>query len=155
MDSSKQNDWMQVIGIFALVLSLIFVGRQIQQSHEIALAEQYQARADAAQNLYLTLYEGGYSMFDSRQIPLMEQAPRQRDGTVATVLWGWTQYDNHYYQYTAGFLDDEAWIGLKYRIQELYDKCDQRIGWVDTKRFYRPSFVEYVESLEDRCIPTQ
>lgn len=26
MDSAKLNDWMQVVGIFALVTSLIFVG---------------------------------------------------------------------------------------------------------------------------------
>ena len=39
MDSGKLNDWMQVIGIFALVASLIFVGLQIRQTKEIALNE--------------------------------------------------------------------------------------------------------------------
>jgi hypothetical protein len=39
MDSAKVNDWMQVVGIFAVVASLIFVGFQMKQTHEIALAE--------------------------------------------------------------------------------------------------------------------
>ena len=43
MESSQLNNWMQVAGIFALVASLIFVGLQMQQTHEIALASQYQA----------------------------------------------------------------------------------------------------------------
>ncbi len=45
MDSAKLNEWMQVIGIFALVASLVFVGLQIKQTHEIALSESYQSRA--------------------------------------------------------------------------------------------------------------
>ena len=41
MDSAKLNDWMQVIGIFALVASLIFVGMQLRQDQEIAEAQIY------------------------------------------------------------------------------------------------------------------
>ena len=36
MDSAKLNDWMQVIGIFALVASLVFVGFQVKQTDDIA-----------------------------------------------------------------------------------------------------------------------
>jgi hypothetical protein len=45
MDSAKLNDWLQVVGIFALVASLIFVGLQMAQDREIALSGIYQARA--------------------------------------------------------------------------------------------------------------
>ena len=38
MDSGKLQDWMQIVGLFSLVGSLIFVGLQLKQSHEIALA---------------------------------------------------------------------------------------------------------------------
>jgi hypothetical protein len=39
MDSAKLKDWMQVVGIFAVVASLLFVGLQMKQTHEIALGE--------------------------------------------------------------------------------------------------------------------
>jgi len=39
MDSAKLNDWMQVVGIFAVVASLIFVGLQMRQDQLIARAE--------------------------------------------------------------------------------------------------------------------
>lgn len=45
MDSAKLNDWLQVLGMFAVVASLIFVGLQMRQDHEIALSAIYQARA--------------------------------------------------------------------------------------------------------------
>ncbi len=39
MDSAKLNDWLQVIAIFALVASLIFVGLQMKQTQEIGQGE--------------------------------------------------------------------------------------------------------------------
>jgi hypothetical protein len=45
MDSAKISDWMQVVGIFALVASLVFVGMQMQQDREIARVMIYQSRA--------------------------------------------------------------------------------------------------------------
>ncbi len=39
MDSAKLNDWMQVLGMFAIVASLIFVGLQMKQSRDIARGE--------------------------------------------------------------------------------------------------------------------
>ncbi len=46
MDSAKINDWMQIIGIFSLVASLIFVGLQMQQTQDIAVNERRYAQAD-------------------------------------------------------------------------------------------------------------
>ncbi len=51
MDSAKINDWMQVVGIFAVVASLIFVGLEMRQSQKIALSAAYQARADSSMTL--------------------------------------------------------------------------------------------------------
>ena len=45
MDPTKLKDWIEVVGIFALVASLVFVGMQMKQTQDIAIAEQYQARA--------------------------------------------------------------------------------------------------------------
>ena len=49
MDSAKLNDWMQVVGIFAVVVSLLFVGLQMRQSQSIAMSEG--ALANAANSI--------------------------------------------------------------------------------------------------------
>ena len=46
-DLSKINEWLQVVGIFGVLASLIFVGLQMKQAHEIALSNTYQSRSDA------------------------------------------------------------------------------------------------------------
>ena len=51
MDSAKLSDWMQVIGFFALVASLIFVGLQIRQDQEIAIVEAMSHRFENAEAL--------------------------------------------------------------------------------------------------------
>ena len=41
MDSSRLNAWFQVAASVGVILSLIFVGLEIQQSREIAIADIY------------------------------------------------------------------------------------------------------------------
>lgn len=51
MDSAKLNDWMQVLGIFALVVSLIFVGLQMRQDRVLAAVESTRSRSDLVSGL--------------------------------------------------------------------------------------------------------
>jgi hypothetical protein len=46
MNRATWKEGAELIGVLAIVLSLIFVGFQIKQSQEIAMAAQYQARLD-------------------------------------------------------------------------------------------------------------
>jgi hypothetical protein len=39
MNSDKLRDWLQLVGMLAVVASLLFVGLQIRQSDEIAMSE--------------------------------------------------------------------------------------------------------------------
>ena len=57
MNSAKLNDWMQVAGIFALVLSLIFVGVQLRQEQEIAIVDTYGAVAETEINISVLVSE--------------------------------------------------------------------------------------------------
>ncbi len=47
MNKAGRKDWLQVIGVFGVIASLVFVGLQLRQSHEIALVAPYQAWAAA------------------------------------------------------------------------------------------------------------
>jgi hypothetical protein len=57
MESAKLNDWMQVVGIFAVVASLVFVGMEMRQSQKIALSAAYQARSDSSMNFRMAPFE--------------------------------------------------------------------------------------------------
>ena len=58
MNKIELNDWLQILGMFGVIASLIFVGLQMRQSQQIALAGQVQARAEMLTNRSLALMEG-------------------------------------------------------------------------------------------------
>lgn len=45
MDASRFQDWLQIAGLFGVIASLIFVGLEMRQNREIAIADIYQQRA--------------------------------------------------------------------------------------------------------------
>ena len=119
MKNANWKDVAELIGIAAIVASLIFVGLQMRQSQEIAMAEQYQARAVIA-------IEGWHKRkeneFDVRRIGGQEislhgapphlgenATPEQIGSEFLDVRMTFLTYDNIHFQYSSGFLTDEAW----------------------------------------------
>ena len=148
MDSAKLNDWMQVIGIFALVASLIFVGFQMKQTQDIAIASQYHARAEATMNLFLSSLESDYVPVPPLRSQITEEMSA-RD--VAATLWLWQSWDNLYYQYQAGFLEESAWQSVLRNITAVFAVCPSRFVYDWRKNGLRVEFVDMVDSLEDQC----
>jgi hypothetical protein len=149
MKNSDWKDTAELIGIVAIVASLGFVGLQLRQSHEIALATQYQARAEATQNLHLALIEAG-------QLPPVAAlrngiSDQFSASDTNVILWLWIQYDNHFYQYAAGFLEESAWQAQLRNIRELYSNCDARFVYEWRRKGLRSEFVALVDSFEDPC----
>ncbi len=112
MDSAKLNAWMQVIGIFALVASLMFVGLQMKQTHEIALSSAYQSRAATVIEMVVAnaANEKGlaaWSAQDSDAIDSLSPAEVRAGDMMALALL--LAYDNMLYQHEMGFISDEAW----------------------------------------------
>ena len=149
MRSIYWKDVAEFVGIAAIVASLIFVGLQMKQSHEIALAAQYQARAETVMNLHQTLIEAD-------KVP---RIPALREGLSESVtaadinehLWLWIAMDNHYFQYQSGFLNEGFWQAQLRTIKGLYSACDLRFVWKWRKNGLRSEFVNLVESLDDSC----
>ena len=149
MDISRWKDTAELIGIVAIIASLIFVGLQLKQSQEIALATQYQARAEATQALTLAHFEADYVPNIPAITAGLSDEITARD--INTQLWLWIQFDNHYYQYQAGFLDEDAWQAQWRNTQEIYRQCELRFIWEWRKNGLRREFVELVESQDEPC----
>ena len=151
MDSAKLNDWMQVVGIFALVASLIFVGLQMKQNQEIALAAQYQSRAQTTVDFFIARMESdlvseGYLERIGHEIGPGEIRHRHNMAQVQ-----WTLMDNNHFQYQQGFITEETWQGYEKLIRTFYANCDDRWTFERRKGGMRASFVEFVETDADPC----
>ena len=152
MDSAKLNDWMQVVGIFALVASLIFVGLQMKQAQEIALAGQYQARAQATVDFFTARMESDYVSEDFMKQVGQEVTQRQIRHRQNNMQIVWTIMDNNHFQHQQGFLTEESWLAYENFIRQLYMRCASRGTFESRKDRMRASFVEFVESQDGPCI---
>jgi hypothetical protein len=112
MDQKKLSDWLQIVGLFGVIASLLFVGLQMKQSHEIALSATYQARTQLAvdQNLASAgnpeftsatakLYSGEIDNITPEELVALEYS------FAATV----SSWENQHYQFESGFLPEEHW----------------------------------------------
>jgi hypothetical protein len=166
MKLENVSHWSQIIGIIAVVASLVFVGLQLRQSQAIAIASQYQARLDAASGHYTAILqsEPGLRVIgkDVRaDILAQEEAPAEFKAwasaqppeeiafrVIGAIIF-LKSHDNVHYQYQAGFLSEEAWEAL--RIQLRTGLADPRT-WVrsvykENELVWRKSYRELIEGL--------
>jgi len=110
MDSSKLNDWLQVIGIFALVASLIFVGFQMKQTQEIGQGEAAANILDST-NAFRNMIIDNAGVWRSG---CMGEELSKSDQTIfaniyssyiATVYWLWLANDIGVIQFDAGTIE--------------------------------------------------
>ncbi len=137
----------ELVGITSLVASLIFVGLQLKQSHDVATAAHYQNRADQTMNLHLALIEAGqvqarFRKWVSDDLPASE---------INIYGWLWIGMDNHHYQYQLGFMDENTWQAQLRTLESIYANCAMRFVWDWRKAGLRSDFVQIVDSLEDHC----
>ena len=57
MNSGSFREWLEVIGVFGVIASLIFVGLEMRQSQKIALSAAYQARSDSSMMIRMAAVE--------------------------------------------------------------------------------------------------
>lgn len=164
MDSAKLNDWLQIIGLFGVMASLLFVGIQLRQDHQIALANTYQARAATSiEAFHMRAANPAALSAELRALGKDPNAPVTRSfaGDVETMgtmtelefragsfvaVATWQQWDNFYYQYELGFLPEESWSRLRTVIKRNFER--ETIAAIAYESHNtRPAFKKVVDEI--------
>ena len=163
MDSTRLNNWIQIVGLSAVVASLIFVGLQMRQTQAIAIANQYQDRAAlniAGRHAHLqnnTLLElRGKDLLEQLSDPSIRAFFEEKYGASAPLAMGYTymsdkttylMMDNNHFQYESGFLTEDTWHAYRSELKAyLMDRYFLYI-WDDTRDQYRAEFQTVVDQL--------
>tara|TARA_A100001037_G_C14567753_1_gene378829 strand:+ start:30 stop:488 length:459 start_codon:yes stop_codon:yes gene_type:complete len=145
------NALAQLLGLAGVMASLIFVGLQMKQTQQIALAAQAQARTEMLLARHMVYLEGnaelGYRTFTSPYNELPEQERWIKDRHAS---WLRDLQQNNYFQYRLGFLDPEQWDVVEARITQTWSDCDLRTGYFQPD-FMESAFVDYLLALDDPC----
>jgi hypothetical protein len=147
-DMSKINDWLQVVGMFGVIASLIFVGLQMKQAHQIALSEIYQSRSDATASMSIStatspeLLAAISKIYSGRSTEMtMPEAVAFEHYLGATM----TMFENNHRQYQLGFLSEDHWQRSVAELRCTLAPPLQRqmiLNW-----YFRDSFMQVMQSI--------
>jgi hypothetical protein len=139
----------EIIGLFSLVASLIFVGLQIQQSQEIALSQAYQARSDQSMAVMLAgIEDEAVRSFWKKAYGFVDDDLTDSERVVGVQLAGarLVHWENVHYQYLRGFVSAEHWQTQLTDMQRLMPNPIFRPVYERNKESWRASFREVLDS---------
>jgi hypothetical protein len=148
MDSAKLSDWLQVTGLFGVIVSLVFVGLEIQQSRQIAIADIYQQRAEMiiqVNSIRLTseiLHETRSKLEAGETLTNTEQSLLEQS---------WNPYfnyvENNHFQYQLGLLSEEQWISTRNNLRSRARDPLFLAWWEVERENWRESFAQEMDEL--------
>jgi hypothetical protein len=163
LNQAQLKNLVEIIGISAIVASLVFVGLELRQSHQIAIAAEYQGRNSIVNDLYNTRIQSetalsvvGQPLYDSvrsadfpdKYRHMYEGYTVEQLGYISTqALISLTNFDNLYFQYQSGFISDEAWQAFRYRLRRELESPVARLVFEKDPNWYRTSYRKLVSEI--------
>jgi hypothetical protein len=122
--------WVQLVGLLSVVAGLVFVGLEMRQSQQIALASQQQERASLVTEIIGTFAEVDppISMLDYLDGNIDFSDPDTRAVVETFIYQMWMVYENDYLQYDLGLMNEEIWQAKLASMRFMYNKCQFKEG---------------------------
>lgn len=118
--TNKLREWLEVIGLFSVVASLVFVGLQMKQSHEIAQSQASQARtAMSVETIVSTAENPLFTSAWAKTQTGEELSPEEQAATSQYAIAILFAFEDQHYQYINGFLTEERWQAAKIGLQRF------------------------------------
>jgi len=145
----RRDDWKstaELIGIAAIVASLVFVGLQMRQTEVIARATLYQMRSDSGREIVGMALENRDIFADVNQTNL---SPNTREFRELGMWWLalLNHYENSHHLYQLGFLSAEQWASDRRQLGDLIENPNMRKYWEDSTDTFRESFAAEMASI--------
>jgi len=117
--------WVQLVGLLSVVAGLVFVGFEMRQSQQIALASQQQERASLVTEIIGTFAEVDppISMLDYLDGNIDFSDPDTRAVVETFIYRMWMVNENDYLQYDLGLMNEEIWQAKLTSMRFMYNKC--------------------------------
>lgn len=148
MQSSKLNDRIQVAASIGVMLSLIFVGFEIKQSREIAIADIFQQKSAPAVQVQQGMISIELFVEALEKAQLGENlSPIER----RRLKFGnnpWFQYwENNHFQYEIGLLSEDGWQASKNAMGKTMRRHLVQEWWESQRTYWREPFAKEVDKI--------
>jgi hypothetical protein len=149
MNTSQLQNWLQIIGLGGVILSLVFVGFEIQQSRQIAITDVYQQQAALLLDIYAIGAVPEHTFVARRKWFQGEELDAYEIGLLKFDHNPWlTYYENIHFQYAQGMLPDEHWESIRNEIRNRV-RIDMYFleHWESQRGSWSSSFAEEVDKV--------
>ena len=152
MKKVSLNVWVQLIGLLSVLGGLIFVGLEMRQSQQIALAAQQQARSEVLIDMINTCSEGS-EKFHTTIEAFGEGLYLENDILSSNSVYQfWLLYENDFLQYQIGLMDEEIWQAKLAAMRRTYNACQFRPETDLMFNFVSAELSTFIiETTEDEC----
>ncbi len=144
MKKVNLDTWIQLLGMLGVLGGLVFVGLEMRQSQQLALAAQQTARMQVWTDMVNAFtesqinYPGGNGDFK----PEMNVAH--------AALW---IFENDYIQFELGLMDENIWQAKMNPLRRTYNTCDGRDVYLQRKSSLDVRLVALIDSLlDEECV---
>ena len=123
------DTWIQLLGMLSVLAGLVFVGLEMRQSQQIALAAQQQARTEIFTGIVnsvnesseVSLYQILVKAMDNE--PLTASEKKITENYALQTIW---VFENDFIQYQAGLIDENVWLAKLLSVRTLSSLCHFR-----------------------------
>ena len=118
----------QFIGMAGVIASLIFVGLEMRQSQQIALAAQQQSRTQVWSEMTNVYTEKGISMYEM-MLNLLGSDSMNESETLISHNWLFQRvliFESDYVQFLAGLIEESVWEAKLSGMRSIYNNCKNR-----------------------------
>ena len=148
MENENVSNWLQIFGFAGLIASLIFVGLELRQSREIAIADVYQQRAAMLIDVHSITLSSELLFAAYNKAMTGEQLTPGDMILMSTGLTPiFTYWENNHFQYLTGLLSTEQWIASRNAMAAVLKRPDVLVWWETERREMRKSFADIVDEV--------
>ena len=146
----------EIIGAFAVVLSLIYVGIQVNDSNSAVRSASVNDANVAVQEWYMQIgSDQQTSQVFYRSLMSEEALSREDEFQFIMIFQGaFLAFQNSYLMSVEGTVDSELVDGLTGAILTVKDTPGMRRYWRQRRITFHPEFVRYVDELMGRDMET-
>jgi hypothetical protein len=151
MDMTALFEWLEAASSLAVLITLIYLARQVRQENLLLRSEARQALVSTDQdhiNRFID-HPDLAKTFAGKEPVTEDELTRMNFWIISSLR----AREHEWAQYNAGALDKETWFAYSQVIYFTLGTERARQFWAACKVFFDPAFVEYVEDMIKEAPP--
>ena len=150
MKAASWKEIAELVGMAAIVASLVFVGLEMRQTRKLAMAAAYQARTDSELAITFATLQSGINTEIISKIVAGTELTDEEYRTFRLLLEARLSYwENAHYQWENDLLTDEFWNANVDSMKAFVLNQHAHRYWQGSRHLWRETFRSTVDQVLD------